>query len=263
MTSEEDFGQYLDSYIGDDQHIALLLDYDGTLAEVPDRPELSVIPPETKETLRRIANSGKVFVAIISGRSLDDLREKVGIDGIVYSGNLGLEIQLPDGTKLNQTISEEATANFHKMIEQLTKEVAYNGAWIQNKQIAFTLHYREMEPNLVPDLLVNAKRIIESYGYRTFASHNALEANPPIEWNKGRAAELILSSSFDKNWKSRKVIFAGDDTPDEDVMKAIKGFGKSFRITNGADVLTNADFQIRSVQSVLKMLKWIENKMCK
>ncbi|XP_058820871.1 uncharacterized protein LOC131683066 [Topomyia yanbarensis] len=263
MSTEEDFEQYLGSYIGEDQYIALLLDYDGTLAEIPDRPELSVIPPETKKVLYNLVNSGKVFVAIISGRSLEDLRGKVGIDNVIYSGNLGLEILLPDGTRHNQTISEETANNFEKMIDHLTKEVAHNGAWIQNKQIAITLHYREMNPELVPELLVKANQIIKGYGYQTHAAHNALEVNPPIEWNKGLAAELILRTSFDENWKRRKVIFAGDDTPDEDVMKVIKGFGKSFRITRGVDVVTNADFKILSVQSVFLMLKWIEKKMCK
>ncbi|XP_055549609.1 uncharacterized protein LOC129732617 [Wyeomyia smithii] len=260
--SLEDFDQYLGSYIGgDDRKIALILDYDGTLAELTSHPNLTAMTPEMREALRNIANSGKVFLAIISGRDVDGVKAKIGIDNIIYSGNHGLEVLYPNGTRHNQGIPKEIADNFTKMVDQLTKELAHNGAWVENKKVSITFHYRQVDPKLVPKLEADAKRIIESYGYRANMAHAAVEGKPPITWNKGLAAEYILTSNFDKNWKSRKVIFAGDDTTDEDVMKAIKGFGRSFRVTTKADVETNADYVIPSVRSVYQMLKWIEKKV--
>ncbi|EAT37307.1 AAEL010684-PA [Aedes aegypti] len=260
--SLEDFDQYLGSYIGDEREFALVLDFDGTLAELTSHPNLSAMTPEMKETLENIANSGRVFVTIISGRDVHGVKEKVGIKNIVYSGNHGLEVLYPDGRRHNQGISKELSDNFGKMVEQLTNELAHDGAWVENKKVSLTFHIRQVDPKLVPQMEARAAQIIESYGYRANKAHAAIEGKPPIHWNKGLAAELILKSNFDRNWETRKVIFAGDDTTDEDVMIVIKGFGRSFRVSNDANVQTNADFRIPSVKSVFYMLKWIEQKVC-
>lgn len=100
-----------------------MLDFDGTLAELTSHPNLSAMTPEMKQALENIANSGRVFVTIISGRDVDGVKEKVGIRNIVYSGNHGLEVLYPDGTRNNQGISKELSDNFGKMVDQLTKEV--------------------------------------------------------------------------------------------------------------------------------------------
>lgn len=52
----------------------------------------------------------------------------------------------------------------------------------------------------------------------------ALEARPKVEWNKGSVALLILDKKFgEKKWQGNvKVIFAGDDTTDEDAMLVSK-----------------------------------------
>lgn len=261
MSSLEDFDQYLGSYIGDEREFALVLDFDGTLAELVSHPSLSAMTPEMKETLENIANSGRVFVTIISGRDVDGVREKTGIKNIVYSGNHGLEVLYPDGMRHNQGISQELVDNFGNMVDELTKELAHDGAWVENKKVSLTFHYRQVDPKLVPEMEARAKQIIESYGYRANQAHCAVEGKPPIKWNKGLAAELILKSCFDSDWEKRKVIFAGDDTTDEDVMVAIKGFGRSFRVSKDENVQTNADYRIPSVQSVYYMLKWIERKV--
>jgi trehalose 6-phosphate synthase/phosphatase len=58
-----------------------LLDYDGTLSPIVKHPDLAFMPPETKEVLERLANRPDVFVAIVSGRGVQDVRSKVGIEG--------------------------------------------------------------------------------------------------------------------------------------------------------------------------------------
>ncbi|XP_058453158.1 uncharacterized protein LOC131431452 [Malaya genurostris] len=259
--SLDDFDQYLGSYLTDNQRIALILDYDGTLAELTSHPNLTAMTPEMKQTLSNIVNSGKVFVAVISGRDVDGVKQKIGIENMIYSGNHGLEVLYPNGTRHNQGISKELADNFTKMVDQLTTELAHDGAWVENKKVTITFHYRQVDPALVPDMQAKAKRIIESYGYKANIAHACIEGKPPIMWNKGFAAEYILKANFDENWRNRKVIFAGDDTTDEDVMKTIKGTGRSFRVSKNPNIETHADFVIPSVQSVYHLLKWLEKKV--
>ena len=52
----------------------------------------------SRQVLERLANMPDVFVAVISGRSVNNVREMVGIPGITYAGNHGLEIIHPDCT---------------------------------------------------------------------------------------------------------------------------------------------------------------------
>ena len=101
----QDFEEYLAKYVGHDSILALLLDYDGTLSPIAPHPDLAVIPPETKKVLMRLARMPDVFVAIISGRGVNNVKQMVGIEGITYAGNHGLEIIHPDGTKVRVDIS--------------------------------------------------------------------------------------------------------------------------------------------------------------
>jgi trehalose-phosphatase len=57
---------------------------------------LALCPPEVKRLLEQLSDLAGVSLAIISGRSLKDLRQKVGVPGIIYVGNHGLEIENPD-----------------------------------------------------------------------------------------------------------------------------------------------------------------------
>lgn len=87
------------SYIGYSHKLALLLDYDGTLAPIAPHPDLATLPVETKNVLQRLSNLSDVYIAIISGRGVENVKDMVGIEGITYAGNHGLEILHPDGSK--------------------------------------------------------------------------------------------------------------------------------------------------------------------
>lgn len=64
-------------YIGYTQKLALLLDYDGTLAPIAPHPDLATLPLETKNTLQRLSNMPDVNIAIVSGRNVDNVQKMV------------------------------------------------------------------------------------------------------------------------------------------------------------------------------------------
>ena len=61
--------------------LALLLDYDDTLSPIVSHPDQAFMPEETKRVLERLAHRPDVFIAIVSGRSVSDVKSKVGIEG--------------------------------------------------------------------------------------------------------------------------------------------------------------------------------------
>lgn len=119
--SMEDFDKYLEDYISDSQQLTLLLDYDGTLAPIAAHPNLTCMSKATGESLNRIAENSKIFTAVISGRGVDNAKEKIGIDGIIYAGNHGLQILYPNGTRYNHEIPGNISGNYGKMVEALQK----------------------------------------------------------------------------------------------------------------------------------------------
>ena len=92
--------------IRDARHILLLTDFDGTLTPIVERPELANLTENTRLVLEALARRYEFRVGVISGRALADLKDKVGIPGIIYAGNHGLEIEGPEITFVNPVAEE-------------------------------------------------------------------------------------------------------------------------------------------------------------
>ncbi|XP_058126088.1 uncharacterized protein LOC131287999 [Anopheles ziemanni] len=257
--SVDDFDDYLLNYIGYNHKLALLLDYDGTLAPIAPHPDLATLPPETKNVLQRLSNHSDVYVAIISGRNVENVKQMVGIEGITYAGNHGLEILHPDGSKFVHPMPIEYEDKVSGLLKSLQDSVCGDGAWVENKGPLLTYHYRETPAELRPALVEKARKLIIQFGFRAAEAHCAIEAKPPVQWNKGRASIYILRTAFGVDWSERiKIIYAGDDMTDEDAMMALKGMAATFRVTNSQIIKTAAERRLPSTDSVLTMLKWVE-----
>lgn len=104
-------------------------------------------------------------------------------------------------------------------LSNFTFQVCRDGAWVENKGALLTFHYRETPNELRPALIEKARSLMEEFGFRATEAHCALEAKPPVQWNKGRASIYILRTAFGVDWSERiKIIYAGDDSTDEDAL---------------------------------------------
>ena len=59
-----------------------MLDYDGTLAPIATHPDLAYLPAETKSVLQRLSKMPDVFIAIISGRNVENVKRMVSVRNI-------------------------------------------------------------------------------------------------------------------------------------------------------------------------------------
>ncbi|EDW87761.1 probable trehalose-phosphate phosphatase C [Drosophila yakuba] len=256
----EDFAHNLPGYLSAETPVAVLLDYDGTLAPIADNPAKTKMPVELEAILHKIAKHPKVFLAVISGRGLKDVQKQVNIDGITYAGNHGLEIEYPDGSRHDYELPTEIQKNYIAMVEELKEKVEKNGAWVEDKKVSLTYHYRDTPVELKDQQKQLASEICKKFGFRANQAHEAIEAKPPVNWNKGEAALYILKQKFGDNWPQEvSVIFAGDDTTDEDAMRVLRGLGRSFRISADAQIQTYADFRLPKQAVMTDLLKWIAN----
>jgi trehalose-phosphatase len=74
--------------------VFLALDYDGVLAPIASQPDLAMLPAANRDMLAALVKCPRVRLAIISGRSVGDVRKHVGIPAIIYAGNHGAEIDM-------------------------------------------------------------------------------------------------------------------------------------------------------------------------
>uniref|UniRef100_A0A336LEY0 Trehalose 6-phosphate phosphatase n=1 Tax=Culicoides sonorensis TaxID=179676 RepID=A0A336LEY0_CULSO len=238
--------------------LVLLLDYDGTLAVIQPNPDNTRMVPDTKQTLEEICKKKNVFVSIITGRCVKDIKEKVGIESIIYAGNHGFEIMYPNGETHNQEISAEHAESYKNILAEL-EPLAKNGAWIEDKIFSMTFHYEEVPEELQADLDKNAREIIKKYGFKPTGGHLIVETRPPINWHKGFAAKYLLERHFGQDWREKvNVVFMGDDSSDEDIMKALNGHAVTFRVSKNPDLVTDATYLIKSPSEVNQILHKIK-----
>jgi trehalose-6-phosphatase len=77
------------------ERILIASDFDGTLAPLAPTPDAAVILPAARASLDRLSRLPGVTVAVISGRALAGVRQKVDLPVLIYAGNHGLEMEGP------------------------------------------------------------------------------------------------------------------------------------------------------------------------
>lgn len=122
--------------MGKNDKLALLLDFDGTLAPLVSHPSLSKTDPESEIALQSLTNNRNVYVAIISGRSAEDARKIAKFENITYAGNHGLEIVFVNKPRYNHELDEQTRNNFTKMVNELETAVS------QRNHSKHTMNYK-------------------------------------------------------------------------------------------------------------------------
>lgn len=97
------------------------------MAPIAPHPDLATLPPETKNVLQRLSNHSDVYIAVISGRNVENVKKMVGIEGITYAGNHGLEILHPDGSKFIHPMPMEYEDKVTTLLKALQEEVSFWG----------------------------------------------------------------------------------------------------------------------------------------
>ncbi|XP_050435622.1 uncharacterized protein LOC126842624 isoform X3 [Adelges cooleyi] len=256
----DDFDMYLSNHIAGAGKLSLILDYDGTLTHLTSHPDLAIMSEETKKVLQRLTRMPDVNIAVISGRTLENVKTMVGIENITYAGSHGIEILHPDGTNFVHPVPRQYEQKVSGLQKALMDEVCKDGAWVENKGVMLTYHYREAPPAKREMLEKRAIEIFENAGFEPHQGILAIEGKPPITWDQGRASIYILRTTYGVDWSERvRVIYAGN----EDAMLALQGIACTFRVDPSPMVQTAADFRLSGPDAVLTMLKWVEKEMHK
>lgn len=206
----------IDSYRQASERL-FLLDYDGVLSPIVSRPELAKPTDKLRELLTKLANDDKNIVAIVTGRSHEEIGE--------WLGDLPIDISAEHGS-FRKTVGGEwrrlnpISVSWKEVILPALEDVVAElpGSFIEQKATALVLHYRNADQQAAIDVLPITKQILYE-----------LTKDLPVIVQDGKMVIDIHLADADKStaamhWLDEAppydfIMIAGDDVTDEDMFR--------------------------------------------
>lgn len=231
-------------------HFSLYVDFDGTLAPLVAKPEQACLPREVRGTLRRLAIH--MPVAIVSGRALVGLQQKVGLPALYYAGSHGLEIE---GPGLSFTPPElmrwaKPIARAQARMRRVIGDVL--GLLWEEKRWGFAVHDRLVADALRPHIETTVSRISEEEGLTLQRGKRVYDVMPPLAWDKGEAVRFLRMHHEEASL--RTPIYIGDDETDVHGFRAVEPDGFSMGV-GAAEAARRAQFRLQDPVAVHAFLQ--------
>ena len=222
------------------RQLFVFADFDGTLSETVDVPSKAVLDPEAHRALRRLSLSRRVSVAVISGRSVDDVAARVGLP-LVYAGDHGIAIHAPDVDFIHPE-GESARKRLPELSNRIRQVIQpVPGALVEVKEFSASVHTRQVPPDRLPALRNDVEACVRDAGFEIRDGHCVLDVRPLLNWDKKDAVSWILRRS---GARPEQAICIGDDHTDEDVFRRLPG-AITIRVSSDDSEQTTAEYVLR------------------
>jgi trehalose 6-phosphate phosphatase len=200
---------------------AVLLDIDGTLLDLAPTPREVWVPPGLAETLSSLHDKTSGALALVSGRSLNDIDLIFAPEQFPAVGGHGAEIRISIDSEAVATHAPPMDKELKRRLAAIAK--LSPGILLEDKGYSLALHYR---------LAPHAEKAI----YEAVSLIRRELPNAPIEVLPGKCVCEIKQSGFDKAtgvrelmshepFRGRRPIFIGDDVTDESVFAIMPELG--------------------------------------
>lgn len=200
--------------------LLLMLDFDGTLSPIVESPEDAYISAETKGGLEALAALPDVTIAIVSRRTVTDVRERVGLASLVYIGNHGRERLDPGATKpMAMTCIPESWDELRAALVETF--AAIPNARIDDNGSTIAVHHRRVADKRKGEMRWRAYDLAERFeGSVHFTEGKKVYDYFPVDAaSKGSAACTLLAQQGGID--AVLSIYCGDDITDEPAFEAL------------------------------------------
>lgn len=215
------------------------LDFDGVIAPIVAHPDLAVPDPRALASIRELADRPAVDVLILSGRSLEDLKERVGdLHGVLMVGEHGNDT----GTATDLDPRVQEIRDFFDSLSRETPE-----ATIERKQRSGAFHTRGLPGELAADLSARIRAWAEQH-----ETIELLEGKEVLELSVGAKNKGDVIVELGQGCDG--IVYIGDDVTDETVFTQLGDTGLTVKVGEGA---TAARFRVADVGEVVALLEWM------
>ena len=230
----------------------VVVDFDGTLAAIVDRPEDATAAPGAREALARLA--GRTTTAIVSGRPVDEVRARLADPAVWIAGGHGAQLRHPDGTMQALVDTERVTGTLDEVEELVRGVVGDRPGWlVERKETSLAVHHRLAPAEDVAALLPQVEASFDAYrgappGF-TVVPGKAVRELRPDGVDKGRALSLLAGRA-----PGLQPLAIGDDVTDEDAFRAATGLGGDGILVAEEDRPTAAGYRLADPAAVVRFL---------
>lgn len=237
------------------QRLLVALDFDGTLAPEVDDPEKARATPEARRAVERLVGLPDTRVALVSGRSLQDLEQVASFDDqVLLVGSHGIELRLdePDDVLALDADEREQLGMLGQVLDQIADTL--DSVWIEQKPAGFALHTRlasDRHTRFAHLVAINELKA-EAPDAKVRLGKNVIEFSVRST-TKGEAVEHLRRYT-----RATAVFYAGDDVTDEDAFVALGSDDLGLKSGGGptaADHRVPGPAEVASVLSLLATLR--------
>jgi trehalose 6-phosphate synthase/phosphatase len=230
----------------------LILDYDGTLVPFVRRPQQAAPPPSLLDLLGVLAGDPHNCVALMSGRSAENLDHWFGtVGGMWLVAEHGAELR-PPSTQQWEQLRPQVTTDWKNTVMLILEHFVDRtpGSFIEEKKYALVWHYRMAEPEfgewLANELVSMLEAMLAETELRAFRGEKIVEVRPA--WaNKGEALDRLLVASNNPDF----ILAAGDDRTDEDLFERLQSDAWTVHVGPGS---TRASFVVADFERFRRVL---------
>jgi len=221
---------------------AVFFDFDGTLSDIVDDPDAARPAPGAAEALQKLA--ARCPVAVLSGRDLADVTERVGLPGIWYAGSHGFELTAPDGTHHQNDAAAATIPVLQQVAAQLRDELgSIPGVVVEHKRFGVAVHYRKAARDRVGEVSAAVRAAGQRDALRVTTGREVIELRPDIDWDKGKTLRWVIDHLHDARSEAGPQagsgplvpIYLGDDITDEDAFDAVRHDGVPIVVRHNDD----------------------------
>ncbi len=245
------------------ENIYLFLDYDGTLVPIQERPEQATISESTRDLIARLMEHPRLNIIMVSGRDGDFLTTQFKDLPVALAAEHGAKYYDPQTGEWTSLIWSDINTWYPsatKVMESYVRRVPRSH--MEPKEYAIAWHYRQ-SPRTFSDYQAHKLKEELDAGLAhlpatVIAGNKVIEARA-VEANKGYFVRNYLTSYVQRP-EEASFIALGDDTTDEDMMRALPDHGKSIKV---GEPTPHAGYQLRKQGDVMAWLSALEDYLYK
>ena len=241
---------------------AILLDIDGTLAPIVEKPDDAVVPERTRQLLIELARRYGT-VACVSGRRASEARAMVAIGTISYLGAHGAELLRAGWTEARLDAELE---DWRRRIQEFARQVDSSDlrrlrVRLEDKGAILAFHWRGAPDEEAARSAIDAVAArAEAAGLRTHWGRKVLEVRPPVRIDKGAGITAFLGET-----DADRAMYVGDDVTDLDAFRALERLVEEGRLAHAVkvgvrsdegpeEIVSQADLVVEGTDGVLELL---------